>query len=457
MSKKLIFASILFMFHTSVYAQNLVNLLRSDRVNTIQTDQGLVRKLIGNVSLSTRDIQIDADSAWHFVDLAEVSAFGNLMITTKDEKIYADSLRYDIEQEISSLNGRVIITNATMAIYSESALYSFLTEIALFNDPIWLQDTSGVMRAESGVYFNANDSVAFFGNVQLADSTQYIEADSLFSARKAGTYALHGNVLIQSTSDRTDIAGDFVYSDSTGKRIIDGNARLMRYNEDASDTTWLAARFIEVNRVDSLNTIDAYGDVISVQRENSARSDTLHFKESTGVFNLRHNPSVWYKNIQLTGDLIDVFTENDSLKSLSAIHNSFVVQQDTITLRLHQMKGDSITVQFVDGNITLINNFGGSEILLHYVDDQDVPDGALTFTSRQGLVLYFEDGEISDVTAMSNIIGETLPESAGLPEIRLDGFRWDPELRPQQWDLMLKPRLPEVPFNPPFQRTNYPN
>jgi lipopolysaccharide export system protein LptA len=455
MVRKLTFILLLVSLSSASHAQSVVDILRSDRVQTVQSDLGLIRKLTGNVSLRSKNVQIEADSAWHFLDLEEVTAYGNLIITTESEKIYADSLRYDITQEISTLSGNVIISNATTAIYSQSALYSFLTEIALFNDPLWLQDTSGVMQAQSGVYFNLNDSVAFYGNVQLADSTQYIEADSLFSSRPSKTYALYGNVIINSTEDMTNISGDYVYADSTGKRIISGNSRLMRMNEDASDTTWLSARYIEVNRIDTLNAIEAYGQVESVQKDNSARSDTLFYSEATGVFNLISTPLVWYKNIQLSGDTIDVYTENDSLRSLWAIDNTFVVQQDSTTQRLHQMSGDSLRVLFNEGNVDLIENYGASEVLLHYMDDQDQPDGALTFTSS-GLIMYFEDGEVADVTALSDIDGETLPETPSLPSIELEGFKWNPDQRPVRWDLLLRPRLSPIPMNPPFIRSNYP-
>jgi lipopolysaccharide export system protein LptA len=451
----LLICCFLLMSPSLIQAQSVVDLLRADRVQTVQSDKGLIRKLTGNVSLQTNNLRIEADSAWHFLDLEEVTAYGNLMITTEKDKLYADSLRYDINQEISTLSGNVIITNATTAIYSQEALYSFLTEIALFNQPIWLQDTSGVIQANSGVYFNTNDSVAFYGNVQLADSTQYIEADSLFSSRANKTYELFGNVMIHSAEDQTDIAGEFVYADSTGKRIISGNSRLMRINEDQSDTTWLSASYIEVNRVDTLNTIDAIGNVESVQKDNSTRSDTLFYSEATGIFNLISNPSVWYANIQLSGDKINIYTENDSLKSLWAIHNTFVVQEDSTTQRLHQMSGDSLRVTFESGNIHFIENFGTSEVLLHYTDDQDRPDGALTFTSS-GLIIFFEDGEVADVTALSGIKGETLPESNSVSSIQLEGFKWNPALRPLRWEVLLKPRLEPIPSDPPFTRTNYP-
>ncbi|HAC15183.1 MAG TPA: hypothetical protein DCE78_04465 [Bacteroidetes bacterium] len=442
----------LLLFTTISHAQNIVNIIQSDQVQAVQTNEGLVRRLTGNVHLITKDAEIRADSAYHYVDKNEIEGFGNISIVTQSETIHSDYIRYDVSNEITSLRGQVIIENESTLIYSASALYSFFTEIALFNDPIWLKDSTGVMRANSGIYFNQTDSVAFFGDVQLSDSTQYIEADSLFTSRIANLYELFGNVLIQDLENKTDIQGQYVYADSTGKRIISGDARLRRVSGEASDTTWMSARNIEVNKVDSLNTIDAIGDVISIQKNNSARSDTLRYDENTGIFNLRSAPIVWYENIQLSGDSIDIFTVDDSLKSLHAIGNAFSVQEDSTTLRFNQMKGNSIIVNFDGDQVDQIHTLGNAELFLNYTDDEENPDGAISIRSTE-LIIYFENGEVIDVTALSNIDGETINESPDLSDFRLEGFRWNPELRPIWPDFTFEPRFDPIPVNPPFIRS----
>lgn len=439
---------------TTVSAQDVVNIINADRVRAVQSEQGLIRKLNGNVTLRTRDADLKADSAWHYVDLGEIHGFSDVSINTSKETIFSDFLRYDINNEISTLQGNVIIANENTKIYSESALYSFLTEIALFNDPIWMQDSTGFMRANSGVYFNQNDSVVFFGNVQLADSTQYIEADSMFTSRRTQTYELFGNVYIQSLENRTDIKGKYVYADSTGKRIISDGASLRRFNTEATDTTWLTAAYIEMNKFDTLYVIDAIGMVESYQKENSAVSDTLHYDERTGLFNLISNPSVWYKNIQLTGYQIDIYTENDSLKTLFALGNAFAVQEDSVSLRFNQMKGDSITVYFADNEVDFILTDGNAELILHYTDDEDNPDGAVTVRSRY-ILIYFEDGDAADLKAVNDIQGETLSESDNPEALRLDGFLWTPERRPVRPEIIFEPRLDPIPTAPPFIRNNF--
>ena len=163
-------------------------------------------------------------------------------------------------------------------------------------------------------------------------------------------------------------------------------------------------------------------------------------------------PIVWYENIQLTGDSIDIFTVDDTLKSLHAIGNAFSVQEDSVTFRFNQMKGDSILVFFEGDQVDQIQTQGNAELFLNYTDDNENPDGAVSIRSTE-LVIYFENGEVADVTALSNIDGETIDESPELSEFRLDGFRWNPETRPIWPDFTFEPRFKPVPTTPPFSRS----
>lgn len=435
---------------SSAQQQNIVTILNSDRAVSVQEAEGTIRRLTGNVHLRTRDIEVRSDSAWHYVDKGEIHGFGNLRIVTRNDTIYADLLKHHIRDEISVLNGNVVVISPDAKIYSSSAIYSFITEIALFNDPLWMQDNTGIMQAKSGIYFSQNDSAVFRGKVQLADSLQYIEADSVFASRSSKRYDLFGNVFIDDLENHTKITGNYVYADSTGRRIIDGNALLKRIRAE-SDTTWLMAGHIEVNMIDSLHIIDAVGRVRSIQKESAAISDSLHYDEQSGIFRLRSNPLVWYEQIQLSGNRIDIVTQNDTLVSIHAVSNAFSAQLDTLTQRFNQMKGDSLVVHFLDGQVHKTEAIAQSELLLHYVDDNDEPDGAVTIRSNVILV-FFEDGEVANLKALSGIEGETLEETPEIGELRLENFRWNPEVRPMIPDVRLQPRFEPISENPPFKR-----
>jgi lipopolysaccharide export system protein LptA len=451
--ESLILLGIFLISVTTASSQSVVNILFSERVQAVQSKDGLIRKLSGNVHLKTNDLEVRSDSAWHYVDKSEIHGFGNLRIDTETETIWADKIIYDIDAEISSLSGNVIIETSTATIYSQTALYSFLSELALFNDPIWLQDNDGIIKAESGIYFNQTDSIVFRGNVQIADSTQYIEADSIFTNRSTGDYNLYGNVYMYDDENHTAIRGNYVQADSSGRRIVDGDAILRRLNSELTDTTWLYSDRIEMIKIDTVYVIDAITNVRFWQKEASTYSDSLSYNEQTEVFKLRSNPKVWYKDIQLSGEFIDVQLENDSLKSLFATGQPFATQLDTLTFRLNQMKGDSISIYFKNDNIDFVLTYINAEILLHYTDEDDQPDGAINIRSNS-IYIYFDNGEVSDIKATTEIDGETFTESQSLSEIRLAGFHWNPNLRPEKPLTDISRRLIELNTDPPFVRKN---
>lgn len=438
-------------------AQTQVDILRSDRQARVQTADGPILKLTGNVRLRTSDLTIDADSAWHYVDRGEVLGYGNLRIETEKELIFADFIRYNINTEISSLSGQVIIQTESTEIYSEEAVYSFISEIALFNKPVWLRDEEGIMQALEGVYFSQSDSAVFRGNVQIADSLQYIEADSMFTNRRAGSYELYGNVYLQDDENQSRLTGDYVEADSTGRRLIQGNAVLRRVSEKTdsanADTTWLWSDRITITRVDTFNVIEAFGDVALWESDYASRSEYSMYDEFAERIELRESPVVWYQKIELNGDEIDIQLENDTLKSLLAIGSPFAAQLDSLTNRLHQMKADTLLVLFEEDSVRELHLYSDAELLLHATDSNDEPDGAINVRGSQ-IFIYFEDGEVDRMRVTENVDGEALEENPALEERRLPGFRWEPGNRPERPLIDLGPRLPPISLEPPFTRVN---
>ncbi|MCC5926276.1 MAG: hypothetical protein JJU41_06905 [Bacteroidetes bacterium] len=440
-----------------IKAQTQVDILRSDRQARVMTSDGPILKLTGNVRLRTTDLTIDADSAWHYVDRGEVLGYGNLRIETEKELIFADFIRYNINTEISSLSGQVIISTQTATIYSEEAIYSFISEIALFNKPVWLKDEDGVMQAMEGVYFNQNDSAVFRGNVQLADSLQYIEADSMFTNRRSGDYVLYGNVYLQDDENRSRLRGNFVEADSTGRRLIDGNAILRRVSIDesaaTSDTTWLWSDRITINRKDTFNIITAEGNVSLWEAEYASLSGYSMYDEELELIQLREQPIVWYEQIELNGDEIDIQLKNDTLQTLTASGTPFAAQKDSITARIHQMRGDRLQVFFEDDSVSELHLLDNAELLLHATDSEDNADGAINVRGSR-IYIYFNGGEVDHMRVVDGVDGEALEERAELEGFRISGFRWSPEKRPSRPEFDLSPRLDPLPLTPPFSREN---
>lgn len=445
----IIFLGILFLVPTIVLSQTRVNILGADDGEGTVINGQLVQKLLGNVKISTERMMLDADSVYQFTEENLFHAF-NIQIETESEMIWADTLYYNTLTDYSELRGRVIIQSETNTVFSNAMDAALALDLIIFSDPIRFEDERGTLLAESGLYYQDVDSAAFRGNVQLADSTQYLESDSLFMNRQEDLYELFGRVYAEDFEDKVIFTGDYLYADSTGYRLLEGeDAWLMELSDSESDTTHLLAKKIELLETDSTSTMDAFEDVRIWSTKFSALADTALYRDHEEKFELRSNPKLWQKNIQLTGPVIEAHLENGDIRFLSSYPRPIAVQEDTVTGRLHQMAGDTLHAFFNDGVVERIVVFDESEIIFHQRDENDEPDGLIELVAQGSSTMYFLDGEFDLFKAERNIDGSYLPESPENVNRQLDNFSWNPEQKPRRPMIQI-PRLPAIPEERPF-------
>lgn len=220
------------------YAQSPVDILEADRIEGGSVNGQKVQKIIGNVYLKSieQDLEMYCDSAYQFVESSEIRAYGNIQINTENEKIWADSLVYFTDIDFSQLRGRVIIEADSTTLFGNSVDYRFSTKVAHFIDQIRMEDPEGILTANSGFYYREADSAVFRGQVQLSDSTQYIEGDSLFSNRGKKYYEMYGDIYGVDGDNNSTLKGEYLEADSTGRRLLTGNAWLKNVKRDTSET-----------------------------------------------------------------------------------------------------------------------------------------------------------------------------------------------------------------------------
>lgn len=434
-----------------VNAQNVVQIERAREVTNITEDGEAIRKMY-DVRLRTGNIEMVCDSAWEFIDRNELRAYGNIEIETPDEIIWTDTLFYYTDQEISQLRGRVVILQDSTTLFGEQVDYNFLTKVADFEDGIRLEDEGGTLIANTGRYFQIQDSAIFRGNVQVADTAQYAEGDSLFINRNTQFLQLHSNIFVQDSTNNALLTGDYLEADSTGRRYVQGNSYLRQISTDSTDTTHINSKDLLMLDQDSTDIIRAMQNVRVWSPDFSSISDTLIYTSDTEIFELISNPTAWHKNIQLNGPYIQVQMDSNAVNYLTSYKNTITVQKDSTTGRYNQIKGDTLNVNFENGQISRIKIYPNSQVLYHTKNEEDEPDGAVEYTSPE-TIMYFEEGDLVRVTALKNN-GYFFEEFPGLADRKLDGFKWQPELRPLRPEVAAEPRFPPVPIERPFELPN---
>ncbi|MEL7834988.1 OstA-like protein [Fodinibius sp. N2] len=434
-------------------AQNLVDILEADQIQGGQFKGDRVQKILGNVHLQTQNMEMYCDSAYQFVNKDEIRAYGNIQINTETEKIWADSLTYYTNVDFSQLRGRVVIEADSTTLFGNSVDYRFSTRVANFLDEIRLEDQRGTLVADSGFYYREADSAKFYGNVQLADSLQYLEGDSLFSNRNSEYYELYGDIFGDDHENDSMIQGEYLEADSTGRRLLEGNAWLQSFEQDTSDTTQADTTHIRAHTilsledrtpVDTTGIIFGYDSVRIWSPTFASVSDTSKYTDSTETFELWSNAKSWHEDVQLTGPYIEAQIVNGDIDSLKSYPRPFSVQQDTALDRLNQITGDTLHADFKDGQLWEIYVFGNSKLLRFTKNEQDQPDGAVDLTAPN-IRIFFRDGQLHRMKAMGPVDGSYLPESDKTANRRLDGFSWNPELRPQRPQTDMERRFPPIP------------
>lgn len=443
----------------STHAQSRVTINRANEVVGVTVEGDPVRKLIGEVSLETKDMTMFCDSAYQYLEKDEVHAFGNIEIDTEEERIFADTLIYFTDIDFSQLRGRVIIETDSATLYSQAVDYRFSTKVGHFLEKVRLKDPDGILTANSGFYFREPDSAVFRGQVQLTDSLQYAEGDSLFINRKTKRYTLYGDIFVDDGENNVVLKGDMLKAGSTGHRFLEGNAWLKKFKPDtsdtaAADTTHIRSRIIHSIRTttetDTHTVINAYHDVRIWSPEFAAVSDTAHYESETETFELTADPAAWHKHIQLTGPYINVKLEDDEIDELISYPAPFVVQQDTTLDRLNQITGDTLIANFTDGDISQIHVYNNGHLLRFTKNENEDPDGAIDMTAPS-IKIFFEEGELTEMEAKGPVDGSWLPESEQTAQRRLDRFTWNPEQRPQKPEEPMKRRFPPIPEELPFK------
>lgn len=428
--------------------QSRVAILQAETAESGVFEGENIRKITGNVVLQTEEMTMRTDSVFQFLNRSLLMAF-NAQIETENDVLWADTLYYDSGQEYSRLRGRVVIQSEQNTVFSESMDVDHITEVTIFNVPVRFEDEGGALVAQNGLYYQALDSAVFRGNVQLADSTQYLEADSLFMNRSEELYELFGRVYAEDFEDNVMFAGNYLYADSTGYRLLEENAWLMEISESEADTTHLLANRIELREMEGHSSMDAHGTVRIWTPKFSAIADTVNYREDPDQFTLRSSPILWQNRMQLTGPFIEAVLEDDNIRFLESYPQPIIVMEDSVTARLHQMTGDTLHAYFDSGILDRIKVFDNTQSIFHNVDENGEPDGLIEMISVGPLEMYFTDGEIDSLIALQNIDGSYLPESPENIDRQLDNFQWNPEIRPQKPPSQ-SPRLPEVPFERPF-------
>jgi lipopolysaccharide export system protein LptA len=470
-----------------------VEILHSDSMRYERLDGRTRNRLNGNVKLMHNDLYMNCDSAWYYDDTNQVLAYSNIhiwqgdtlhirgqylsyngntrkafltdsvILSDKEMKLYTDKIDYDVNTQVANYDtgGRILSGDNTLTsmigiYYSDRKMLHFRDSVRIVNpDYIMTADTMRYDTSKEIVWFDGpseavgdsiylycengwsdtkNDVSQLMKNAVLDNREQRITGDTLWYDEKSGEGEAFGHVTITDTTDNITGGGDYAWYVKRPERFLLTDAPWFTlYSDD--DTLTLRAdtlRAIPVADTAGINhrLLKAYYNCTIFSREMQGLCDSLSYSFQDSVIRLYQDPIVWSRENQMTADSIALYTVNSKADHMEMFNNAFVVSS-VDTARFDQISGKNLSGYFVDNKLHRIKVTGNGEAIYYVVDGNELV--GVNRARSASIEIFIEDSKIVEIYQNQSPDG-TMNPPLKIPDadMRLDGFRWHPDLRPDR-------------------------
>jgi lipopolysaccharide export system protein LptA len=470
-----------------------IEIMHSDAMKFERIEGRSRNRLNGNVSLKHNDLYMKCDSAWYYDDTNQVYAYNDIhiwqgdtihiwgqylsyngdtgkafltdsvILADKEMKLFTDKIDYDVNTQVAMYNtgGRILsgentLTSITGIYYSDRKMLHFRDsvrivnpdyvmnadtmrydtnrEIAWFDGPMEAVGDSIYLYCENGWSDTRNDVSQLMKNAVLDNREQRITGDTLWYDEKNGQGEGFGHVTITDTTDNVTGGGDYAWYFKRPERfLLTGSPWFTLYSED--DTVTLRAdtlRAVPVTDTAGVNhrLLRAYYGCTIFSNEMQGRCDSLSYSFLDSVIRMYDDPIVWSRENQMTADSIALYTVNSKADHMELYNKAFVVSS-VDTARFDQISGKNLSGYFTDNKLARIKVTGNGEAIYYVVDGNELV--GVNRARSATIEIFIEEGKIAEIYQNQSPDGTMDPPLLKPDsEMRLEGFRWHPELRPDR-------------------------
>lgn len=465
MMKAVLLVLLLLTLRDSLHAQDRVRVEDADSLSQRVVGDQRVRTLV-RAQLQQDETSLRARRATQYLDRGEILFVGDVQITERGDSLRADTVVYNTRTKVGRARGNVWLTDGEVTVMAPAARYDTRAKHAVFDTGVTLVDSSTTLRSRTGEYWSEERRAEFAGDVRLDEERSTLVADSITYLRNDEISIARGNVAVVHVEEdddpegpaRTLLFGDQAYNENRERLSrMSGNPLLVQITADslgeARDTLIIRSHELEAVRSDSLHRLTGVGAVRVWQARMAAVGDSLVFdrwrdtsaragEEEARLFGA---PKAWMDEMQLNGDTLRIVGRDGGIDTLFVWSRSFVARFDSTLERIHQIKGRDLTAYFRDDSLRTMHTGPNAEAIYFLKTDEDQLRGGVRGSGDE-IFFRFSGGDLQRVSIVSGTEGEYTP-AAQLPEpFQLDGFRWDPTMRPVKPELIGRVDL-DAPFD----------
>lgn len=487
----LLFLVVSFLFSSLALAQErqTVEIVNSDLMEFMETAEGKMKILTGNVALRQGNNILYCDKADFNDESNMVHATGHVHLTQGDSvhlycnildyngdaktanahqqvrlrqgksTLYTEELNYDLNKSIGRFNTPARLVNDSTTLTSKRGIYNGGTGIATFYQDVRLSDPHFKMQADSfgvdinkrinyiiglskidldsqniicagGYIDNINKRTLFTKNATVRSKGQFIQGDSIFFDQNKHSGLVSSKGLVYDSTQKLFIKGDEIHMWQNPSRLMATKSSRIYVLLD-KDTLQLRGDTLWAGSIPNSKEryLTAYAHVQVWHPELQVACRRMDYFSSDSTFYFTGDPTMWADSTQLSADSILLSTANKKLDRLYLNQNAFMAShiQSKFYQQLAGRKMDGI---FKDNHLSLINIHGNAQSIYHSQDEK----GAFIGTNKaacSAMRINLENNKVKQI----RFFGQ--PESVFSPskrlskeELFLKGFTWRSLLRP---------------------------
>jgi lipopolysaccharide export system protein LptA len=347
----------------------------------------------------------------------------------------------------------VVLVNPRYELKGDTLRYNTNNSTAYFLGPTRILSDSNSIYCEGGWYQTLSQVSEFFSHAVLRSSGQELTGDTIHYNRLTAAGRATGHVAIRDSANKVTITGDYgEYYQATDSSFTTGHTLMMQ--DVDGDTLFLHADTLMAvgARGDSSaanasrHTLFAYHGVRIYKSDLQGRCDSLVYDYRDSSIYLYTRPVLWSGYNQLTADSVRLQMANSRMDRIFLVNSAFLVSRaDTLeqgavdSLRFNQIRGKNMTGFFEENKLKRIDVEGNGQTIYYAKNKKDRMVG-VNRADCSDLVIRIAGNQVQRVTLLNKPdatlypIGELL-----VGELRLKGFNWQPELRPESKSSLLLP------------------
>ena len=356
-----------------------------------------------------------------------------------DSRATAYIIRYDGQKGEVTLQGNARFEEPGRKASADILRYLEDTEEIFLIGQARYESEDQVIVADTISYDQRNEVYTTRGRSLISDPPQLIEADQIDYEKEAGLGIALGNVVWQDTSAGLSIFCDTAryreegsYLQAMGGR----NGRPLLISRIETDSMYLTSdTLVAMNQPDTLTQdtvrmLRAFHDVRIYKSNLQALCDSVSYSTRDSLFRLYKDPLIWSDTSQFSADTIHVHLTEDGIDRIDLYNRSFIANSPDLKY-FNQIKGKYIKAYLEHDEIRSMSVEGNAETLYYALDEEGAYIGANKTACSEMLFLFAEE-KLKEIRFYKEPSGQLHPmNQADHDALRLDGFRWEFERRPQ--------------------------